>query len=640
MKSLRPTRRLGLWLASVCLFASGLAGYLMGMPRPLTSTTEQQIRDGKPASARLAKAAEPTRVIRQLTTVAVVTQHPGMSAEEMEQAVTIPLENSLDLADGRSRIESKTGRGVSMVQIHFQDTPPAVALAQAAGLTGIVIPQFPPGTPRPKLFIVDPANVLPACLLRISSTDLTLAEVAELAGRRIRPELFSLTDVSAAEIAGAPERVLLIRFDPDRLRANRLSPNDVIDTLRKGNQIHPQGDIVIGDKTKNLVVGYNIKDLGNIPIKPDSNVYLRDVATLADGSGEPTTLVRVNGRRQAVVSVRGKRGAAPAAAREAVKKELGKLTRRLPDSAHMEMLSLGRGDNSETGLITIHLRADPGSRLEACEKLVMQVEAFLDKHIPAAERQWLLAELGPDDGVSLVGTGRTEAHHATLRLQLAASQAAKTIDHVNKLRREFRAAFPAVQASFHAGAGATWPVTVQVGGGSSPRLQKLSSQVRERLLKLPEAADVVVAEAMPRLVVEVDRAKAGLSGITAADVARSLVAATSASRYVLPNLWRDPDSGMGYRVQLEIPLSLMSSSDQLDKVPLRQGKDKEVLLRDVARIRQADETCALIERCNQARVVTIRVNGADAAVLARAIEENLQDLPVPEGMWVKVVTAP
>src|SRR5262249_35844164 len=157
----------------------------------------------------------------------------------------------------------------------------------------------------------------------------------------------------------------------------------------------------------------------------------------------------------------------------------------------------------------------------------------------------------------------TEAHHATLRLQLAPSQVCKTVDHVNKLRRDFRAAFPAVQASFHAGAGATWPVTVQVGGGSSPQLQKLSSQVRERLLKLPGAADVVVAEVMRRLVVEVDRAKAGLSGIAAADLARSLVAATSTSRHVLPNLWRDPDSGIGYRVQLEIPLPSMGSNDQL-----------------------------------------------------------------------------
>ena len=62
--------------------------------------------------------------------------------------------------------------------------------------------------------------------------------------------------------------------------------------------------------------------------------------------------------------------------------------------------------------------------------------------------------------------------------------------------------------------------------------------------------------------VEIDRERAGLSGVTAAEVARSVVAATSSSRFVVPNYWPDPKTGIGYQVQVEIPYQVMDSVDR------------------------------------------------------------------------------
>ncbi len=52
---------------------------------------------------------------------------------------------------------------------------------------------------------------------------------------------------------------------------------------------------------------------------------------------------------------------------------------------------------------------------------------------------------------------------------------------------------------------------------------------------------------------DVDRQKAGLVGVSPADVSRSLVPATSSSRFVAPNYWADPKTGIGYQVQVEVP---------------------------------------------------------------------------------------
>ena len=72
----------------------------------------------------------------------------------------------------------------------------------------------------------------------------------------------------------------------------------------------------------------------------------------------------------------------------------------------------------------------------------------------------------------------------------------------------------------------------------------------------------------PTIDVKIDREKAGLSGATMNQVSRSVLAATSSSRFVVPNYWPDPKSGVGYQVQVEIPQPAMASLDDLGTVPV------------------------------------------------------------------------
>ena len=66
----------------------------------------------------------------------------------------------------------------------------------------------------------------------------------------------------------------------------------------------------------------------------------------------------------------------------------------------------------------------------------------------------------------------------------------------------------------------------------------------------------------------IDREKAGISGSTVAQLVRSVVAATSSSRFVVPNFWADAKTGIGYQVQVEIPQPVMSSITDLQTVPV------------------------------------------------------------------------
>ena len=72
----------------------------------------------------------------------------------------------------------------------------------------------------------------------------------------------------------------------------------------------------------------------------------------------------------------------------------------------------------------------------------------------------------------------------------------------------------------------------------------------------------------PTVDVQVDREKLGLSGGSVRGVTDSVIAATSSSRYMVPMFWPDQRTGIGFQVQVEIPLEQMRTEAEIGR-PLR-----------------------------------------------------------------------
>ena len=103
--------------------------------------------------------------------------------------------------------------------------------------------------------------------------------------------------------------------------------------------------------------------------------------------------------------------------------------------------------------------------------------------------------------------------------------------------------------------GSPTPVEISVSGPNFADDQAHAHKVFAELSKIPSLRDLQYGQSLdyPAVAVKIDREKAGLSGVTAADVARSLVSATSSSRFVEPIFWADPSTGIGYYTQVESP---------------------------------------------------------------------------------------
>jgi multidrug efflux pump subunit AcrB len=122
-----------------------------------------------------------------------------------------------------------------------------------------------------------------------------------------------------------------------------------------------------------------------------------------------------------------------------------------------------------------------------------------------------------------------------------------------------------------------------------------------------------------------------------ADVVKSVVPATSSSRYVQANYWRDPVSGNGFQIQVEVPQNRVQSIDDLSVVPVMRDGASQPYLRDVAAVKSATMP-GLIERINGQRVVslTANVNGITLGEAAVQLRKAVAKAGTPPGgMTVK-----
>ncbi|MEJ7605521.1 MAG: efflux RND transporter permease subunit [Bryobacteraceae bacterium] len=186
-----------------------------------------------------------------------------------------------------------------------------------------------------------------------------------------------------------------------------------------------------------------------------------------------------------------------------------------------------------------------------------------------------------------------------------------------RLRAKLHEALPQTSISFEAGDivnrvmsfGSPTPVEVAVQGPALAANRLHAEKVRAELAKLPFLRDLQYAQALdyPTLQIDINRDRAGQYGLTMADVSRSLVAATSSSRFVEPNYWRDPVSGNAFQIQVEIPQNQMSSMNDVAQLPIASSGSSGPLLGEVASLKYGT-TPGLAERYNGQRVVSLTAN--------------------------------
>ncbi|MBY0232547.1 MAG: efflux RND transporter permease subunit, partial [Gemmataceae bacterium] len=234
---------------------------------------------------------------------------------------------------GIKHIESKNVQGVALMKLHFHPgTDMAQAMAQTVATVNRSRAFMPPGTVPPFIMRFDTGSV-PVGYLVLNSDARTVGEIQDQAVFKVRPMFSAIPGVSAPPPFGASQRSIVVRADPDRLRAYGLSPVDVVKALTAGNAISPSGAIRTPTSMPLVPVNSMVakpSELGKIAVKP--GVFLRDVAPRIDDATDIATgYALVDGRRAVYMLVTKRADASTLDVVRRVKAELPKMQDVLPD---------------------------------------------------------------------------------------------------------------------------------------------------------------------------------------------------------------------------------------------------------------------------------------------------------------------
>ena len=298
---------------------------------------------------------------------------------------------------------------------------------------------------------------------------------------------------------------------------------------------------------------------------------------------------------------------------------------------------------TDAGQLALRVRAPVGTRVENTEVLALKVLDLIKREAGpdnVAVTMGLVGVHAPNYPINLIHLWNGGPEEGWLAVQLKPGCGVRIEPLKERLRAVFAAELPDARFSFEPSDivnrvmsfGSSTPIEVAVSGPSLAVSKAHADKLYEKLKQIPALRDVQFVQSLdyPTVDVNVNRERAGLLGVKVSDVTRSLVAATTSSRFTVANFWADPVSGVSYNLQVQIPQSQTTSIEDLKNVPISSGNGKGVLLRNLASV-EPGAAVGTYERYNMARVVSITANisGADLGSVARQIARAIAETGAP-----------
>jgi len=299
----------------------------------------------------------------------------------------------------------------------------------------------------------------------------------------------------------------------------------------------------------------------------------------------------------------------------------------------------------------LRLVGPEGLRIERTEEAVIETIGLIQEIVGKENVDITSAFVGmtPSSyGTNALYIFNSGPQEAILQVNLAEDFKVSSLDELkDQIRKSVRKKLPDIKISFEPieltdkimSQGANTPIEVLVASKNIGEAQDFSNRVKTQMNKISFLRDIRINQPLnyPSLVIDIDRMKAAQFGLSTNDVAKSLVAATSSSRFTAKNLWLDKQKGFAYQVQVQVPEFEMNSVKDIENIPMVRGQLRPTLT-DIASITPT-KMPAEYDRIGPRRIVTVSANvfkkdlGSAAAAVQQAIKNAGEQ---PKGMVVEV----
>ncbi|MGC2049901.1 MAG: efflux RND transporter permease subunit, partial [Methylovirgula sp.] len=276
--------------------------------------------------------------------VTVIWQYTGLTPREMEARITTYSEYAISSNVNNIRnMESQTLSGLAVQKIYFQPNVNIdLAISQIVSATNSIRALMPTGI-QPPVIVQYNASSVPVLQISLSSDRMNEQQLYDYGIYRLRQQLAPINGITLPTPYGGKYRQIMVDLDPDALRANGLTPNDIVNAVNAESLTLPSGDAKIGNTQ--FIVSVNamartIDALNNMPIRQigGTTVHLRDVAHVRNGWAVQQNIVRTNGRRSVLLTIIKNGDASTLSVVDAVRAAMPELRKAAPPGMKMDLL--------------------------------------------------------------------------------------------------------------------------------------------------------------------------------------------------------------------------------------------------------------------------------------------------------------
>ena len=301
--------------------------------------------------------------------------------------------------------------------------------------------------------------------------------------------------------------------------------------------------------------------------------------------------------------------------------------------------------------IRLHVRAHPGTRIEAVTALVNEVEAEIRNVIPPEKILSSVDNIGlPLSGInfSYNNTGTIGVIDADILLSLDNEAELPITEYIMTLREVLPQKFPGTTFSFPPGDmvsqilnfGAPAPVDVAISGPDMVANRRLAADLLARISHVPGVADPRIQQVFqgPALNVEFNRMFAGMVGLTEHDAAAAMQNSLAGSSQTTPTYWLNPKNGVSYAVSVQMPQYHIDTLEGLKTMPVTTPGRPPQLLGGLATMEPGPES-AVVTHYNIRPAIDIyaTIQGRDLGGVTEEIKKILNESRPEWGKGVRVV---
>ena len=274
--------------------------------------------------------------------IMVMTSYPGASAADIETNISKTLENTLNAVPDLKHLSSTSRENTSVLSLEFESgIDIETATNNVRDKIDMVRNYLPDGATNPVLFKFN-AEDMPIMLISVTA-DESLAALDKIIEDRVTTPLARVSGVGTVSANGAPKREIQVYVDPNKLEAYNLTLESISNTLATENRNVPAGYIDIGSNSYSLRIQKEFtsaKEMESVIVgsRGTAPIYLRDVATVIDGSEERIQESYSNGRQGATIVIQKQTDANAVNVIKGIKKQLKQIEPTLPSDVKLSII--------------------------------------------------------------------------------------------------------------------------------------------------------------------------------------------------------------------------------------------------------------------------------------------------------------